>query len=46
VKDVIEEHPEVVDGTEVPVDTSAPNPNETEFDNLYLVSGLEWWRGC
>jgi len=37
VKDVIEEHPEIVNGVEVPVDTSTPNPNEMEFDNLYLV---------
>jgi 5'-3' exoribonuclease 2 len=37
VKDVIEEHPEYINGVEVPVDTSTPNPNETEFDNLYLV---------
>ena len=38
VKDVIEEHPEWVNGVEVPVDTSTPNPNGLEFDNLYLVS--------
>jgi hypothetical protein len=37
VKDCIEEFPELVDGVEVPVDTSQPNPNGIEFDNLYLV---------
>jgi hypothetical protein len=35
--DVIEELPEWLDGAEVPVDTSQPNPNGVEFDNLYLV---------
>ncbi|GFR47877.1 hypothetical protein Agub_g9686, partial [Astrephomene gubernaculifera] len=36
VKDCIEEFPELVNGVEVPVDTSKPNPNGMEFDNLYL----------
>lgn len=36
VSQVIEEKPEEVDGQEVPVDTSRPNPNGEEFDNLYL----------
>ena len=38
VKDVLEDEPQVVDGIEVPVDTSQPNPNGMEYDNLYLVS--------
>lgn len=37
VRDVIEDHPEWLNGVEVPVDTSTPNPNGMEFDNLYLV---------
>lgn len=36
ISPVIEEHPQVVDGLEVPVNTSGPNPNGEEFDNLYL----------
>ena len=36
IKDVIEDEPWEADGTPCPVDTSAPNPNGTEFDNLYL----------
>ncbi|TYJ34911.1 hypothetical protein E1A91_A05G200200v1 [Gossypium mustelinum] len=34
--DVIEEVAEMVDGVTIPVDTSKPNPNRIEFDNLYL----------
>jgi 5'-3' exoribonuclease 2 len=38
VKDVIEEIPEMVNGTEIPVNCAEPNPNGVEFDNLYLAS--------
>ena len=36
VMDVTEEEPVEINGVTIPVDTSKPNPNNMEFDNLYL----------
>ncbi|KAG0496835.1 hypothetical protein HPP92_001526 [Vanilla planifolia] len=36
VVEVVQEAPNVVNGVQLPIDTSRPNPNGVEFDNLYL----------
>jgi 5''-3'' exonuclease len=36
VSPVIEEQAQVVDGEEIPIDITRPNPNGEEQDNLYL----------
>jgi 5'-3' exonuclease len=41
VADVLEERETVVEGTVIPLDLSAPNPNDIEYDNLYVdMNGL------
>lgn len=36
VVDVIEEEAIEIEGVSIPIDTSKPNPNKIEYDNLYL----------
>jgi 5'-3' exoribonuclease 2 len=36
VSSVIEEQPQEIEGQKIPIDTTKPNPNGEEFDNLYL----------
>lgn len=34
IEDCVEEEPAMVDGVELPINITAPNPNKIEFDNL------------
>lgn len=36
IVDCVEEEAVVIEGVQIPVDTSKPNPNDIEYDNLYL----------
>ena len=36
ILDVIEDEAQVIGDVTVPIDTSKPNPNQLEYDNLYL----------
>ncbi|KAH9603086.1 hypothetical protein KSS87_008297 [Heliosperma pusillum] len=36
IVDVVEEEAVIIDGIKIPIDTSKPNPNNIEYDNLYL----------
>ncbi|XP_004499239.1 5'-3' exoribonuclease 3 isoform X2 [Cicer arietinum] len=36
IVDAVEEEPVVIEGVSIPIDTSKENPNNIEYDNLYL----------
>jgi 5'-3' exoribonuclease 2 len=36
IVDAVEEEPVVIEGVQIPIDLSKPNPNNLEYDNLYL----------
>lgn len=41
ISDILEKRPNVIDGTIIPINLNEPNPNETEYDNLFVdMNGL------